>query len=406
MKKFSANAKNLRLGFFANIFEWYEFSIFAYLSKPLSQIFFPKTVPFLSYLSVWGIFSISYIVRPLGGILLGRLADRFSFRKIFIFSLLMMALPSIFIGGLPTYNQIGGSAAVLLLSLRIIQGFFAGGEFPLGLYYFSEIAEAHRKKFYISVVAVSTLCGLGLAACVAFFLFYIFSAVEVQTFAWRFPFLFCIPLSMLIFLMRLKLSQPLEKNSVSKVENNPAHLTQGILLMASIQLIFYVLMIWLPSHLIFKSITNPIYIYLGNIPALFIMGISTLLSGYYLDKYPMELKLYKGAAFFMAIGFILFFCFFVKHFYFWQYVLSGLSGIFNVTSLIFLINGFNQKNKGLSVSICYSVGAAVGGMVPFLIEALVYIKSSISALGIALTGLLLGSLACLLNKPKVNNAGG
>ena len=147
--------KTLGLAALGGALEIYDFIIFVFFALTLSQLFFPPEMPeWLRLLQSFGIFVTGYLARPLGGILMAHFADRLGRKKVFSLSILMMALPCLLIGIMPTYAQIGYLAPLLLLALRILQGAAVGGEVvaavtdepagPLDLSWLGELSAQER----------------------------------------------------------------------------------------------------------------------------------------------------------------------------------------------------------------------------------------------------------------------
>jgi MFS family permease len=128
--------------------EIYDFIIFVFFALTLSQLFFPPEMPeWLRLLQSFGIFVTGYLARPLGGILMAHFADRLGRKKVFSLSILMMALPCLLIGIMPTYAQIGYFAPLLLLLLRVFQGAAVGGEVPSAWVFVAEHAPAGHRGY-------------------------------------------------------------------------------------------------------------------------------------------------------------------------------------------------------------------------------------------------------------------
>ena len=112
--------------------EWYDFTIYTQLSKTLGKLFFPNKDPVLTQLSFWGVYALGFISRPAGAILFGHIGDSKGRGMCLLLSVLLMGIPTVLIGCLPTYNHIGLAAPILLAFLRLIQGLAMGGEFGAG----------------------------------------------------------------------------------------------------------------------------------------------------------------------------------------------------------------------------------------------------------------------------------
>lgn len=131
-----ANTQSLlKTGLVANIFEWYEFVIYAYLADILGAIFFHADDSVSGLIKAFAVFAVGYFARPLGSLFFGMLGDRIGRGYPLKITLLMMATPTALIGFLPVYADIGILAPSLLLVLRLIQGFAMGAEWPLNACY-------------------------------------------------------------------------------------------------------------------------------------------------------------------------------------------------------------------------------------------------------------------------------
>ena len=111
-----------------NAIEWFDFSVYAFLATIIGNHFFPSKEPGVSLLAAFAVFGVGFVVRPLGGIMIGRLGDRRGRKFTLIFSMLLMTAATVLIGILPVYSTIGYAAPILLVVARLGQGFAVGGE--------------------------------------------------------------------------------------------------------------------------------------------------------------------------------------------------------------------------------------------------------------------------------------
>src|SRR5260370_41066210 len=126
-----SNIKPLLLASVGSAFEFYDFVVFIFFTSTIAKLFFPPTFPdWNRQLASYTIFAAGYVVRPLGGIVMAHFGDTRGRKRVFTFSLLLMALPTLLIGLLPTYTAIGVAAPMLLLAMRLFQGIAIGGEAP------------------------------------------------------------------------------------------------------------------------------------------------------------------------------------------------------------------------------------------------------------------------------------
>lgn len=170
--------------------EYYDFIIFVFLAASIGQLFFPPDMPdWLKQLQVFGIFAAGYLARPIGGLLMAHYGDLIGRKRMFTFSLFLMAVPTFVMGLLPTYAQIGVAAPVLLLMMRLLQGAAVGGEIPGACVFVSE----HVPKKYVGLASGTLFSGFTtgilLGSLVAMAINALFPAQAVLDYAWRLPFL-------------------------------------------------------------------------------------------------------------------------------------------------------------------------------------------------------------------------
>lgn len=132
------------------LLEWYEFFLYPYLAPVISQNFFQNKAGFFDLINAMVIFAIGFISRPLGALFFGHIGDRYGRKLALIFSIIMITLPSFGIGLLPTYLQIGFAASLILLAMRLLQGFLVGGEISGAMCYLVEEAGPKRRRFLSS----------------------------------------------------------------------------------------------------------------------------------------------------------------------------------------------------------------------------------------------------------------
>jgi MFS family permease len=170
--------------------EIYDFIIFVFFALTLSQLFFPPQMPeWLRLLQSFGIFVTGYLARPLGGILMAHFADHLGRKKVFSLSILMMALPCLLIGVMPTYADIGYFAPLILLALRILQGAAVGGEVPSAWVFVAEHAPQGRRGYALGFLQAGLTFGYLIGALTATALAQLFTPQEILDYAWRLPFL-------------------------------------------------------------------------------------------------------------------------------------------------------------------------------------------------------------------------
>lgn len=170
--------------------EFYDFIVFVYLSSTVEQLFFPPEMPlWLKTLQTFGIFAIGYLIRPLGGGVMAHFGDLIGRKALFMFSILLMAIPTLLIGLLPTYATWGIAAPLLLLLLRVCQGIAFAGEGPGATTFVAEHVPRQHIGLAGGALACGFMVGLLLGVSVSYACRHAFSAADQLAFAWRLPFL-------------------------------------------------------------------------------------------------------------------------------------------------------------------------------------------------------------------------
>lgn len=190
---------------FGTFIEYYDFSVYGYVAATLSVVFFPSSDPTVALLNTFLVFGSAFAVRPLGSLFFGRLGDRAGRRVSLIASIGLMSLAAALTGMLPGYAQIGVAAPILLIILRMLQGFSTGGEIGGAASFIREWAPKERRPLYISfipgIAVLGKACAAGMAALAASFV----PQAAMESWGWRLPFLLAVPLGLLCLYLRLKI---------------------------------------------------------------------------------------------------------------------------------------------------------------------------------------------------------
>ena len=182
--------RTLGLSSLGGALEFYDFVIFVFYAKLISELFFPSTLsPFWAMLNTYGIFAAGYFFRPLGGIIMAHFGDLVGRKRLFSLSILLMALPTLGIGLMPTFESIGYAAPLLLLLMRILQGIAIGGEIPAAWTFVSEHVQEQRIGFANGVLTAGLSLGILLGALMSLFISTQYTEHEILDWAWRLPFI-------------------------------------------------------------------------------------------------------------------------------------------------------------------------------------------------------------------------
>lgn len=184
------DVKTLLLAALGGALEFYDFIIFVFFAITIGKLFFPpETADWLVQMQTYGLFAAGYLARPIGGVVMAHFGDRIGRKKMFTLSVFLMALPTLAMGLLPTYQQIGVLAPVLLLGLRLLQGAAIGGEVPGAWVFVAEHVPERRVGLACSVLTAGLTLGIMLGSSVAALVNLHFSADEILAWGWRVPFL-------------------------------------------------------------------------------------------------------------------------------------------------------------------------------------------------------------------------
>jgi len=371
----------LRVALTANTFEYYEFTLSGFMALEIGRLFFPQTGDKSAVILSFAVFAASYLTRPMGGVLLGWLGNRYGAGKVLKLSVTLMAIPTVLIASLPTYQSAGYWATGLLIALKMLQGIAMGGEVPLNMSYVSENTVGRNRGLYFACACTSGFLGTLLASLLVFMLPLIVSMLPLLlpdavahtrlSEAWRWPFLLSIPLSLWVMWMRASISEVSpDRHAFDRTPRSRpiAPLLQAAALVAFLEVNLYTVFVWLPNYL---------HLYLGvelakarelNVITLVVLSIAVLCNGYLsrwidsskiaffsvcamlLSTYPLFVLLQNGD--FLSLLWV--------HLAF-AFVGSGLLAMF----YLLLADLFKDNWKSLGLGIGFSVPTAVfGGTAP------------------------------------------
>ncbi|WP_116043420.1 MFS transporter [Amycolatopsis palatopharyngis] len=247
--------------FVGNFVEWFDYAVYGYLAATISTVFFPASDPTTGLLLTFGVFAISFLVRPLGGIVWGHIGDKVGRRAALSYSILIMSIATFAIAFLPTYSAVGIAAPILLLVIRIVQGFSASGEYAGASSFLVEYAPDGRRGLYAAVVPASTAAGLLFGSLLTALLTALLSDAQMHDWGWRLPFLLAAPMGLIGRYIRyrledtpvfkaLEVGEEVSKTPVKemfRVYRKPLLLALGATLLNAVA--FYMLLSYMPTYL-------------------------------------------------------------------------------------------------------------------------------------------------------------
>ncbi|GAB2490128.1 MFS family transporter [Comamonas humi] len=202
-----------------NLVEWFDFYVYAFSAIYFAAAFFPQGDPTAQLLNTAGVFAAGFLMRPIGGWLFGRIADRYGRKKSMLISVTMMCAGSLVIACLPTYAQIGAWAPFLLLLCRLFQGLSVGGEYGTTATYMSEVALKGQRGFFSSFQYVTLIGGQLLAVLLIVILEALLTEQQLRDFGWRIPFVFGAVSAVVAMLLRRTLHETQSKEALASKDS-------------------------------------------------------------------------------------------------------------------------------------------------------------------------------------------
>ncbi|GEM31726.1 MFS transporter [Nocardia neocaledoniensis NBRC 108232] len=185
-----------------NAVEWFDYGVYAYLATYIAASLFPGDGAGSSVLYTLLGFAVSFLIRPIGGMIWGPLGDRIGRKRVLATTIVLMAASTLCVGLIPSYEVIGIAAPILLYLLRMVQGLSAGGEYGGAATFMAEYAPDRKRGFYGSFLEVGTLAGFTLGNLVALLLVNVLDDPAMESWGWRIPFLIAAPLGLIGMYLR------------------------------------------------------------------------------------------------------------------------------------------------------------------------------------------------------------
>ncbi len=383
--------KALTLSSLGGLLEFYDFIIYALLAGYLSQLFFPETSSINGLLAVFSAYAVGYFARPFGGLIFGHFGDKYGRKKTFTISILMMALSTLLIGLLPTYETIGALAPVFLVVFRIFQGISVGGEIPGAITYISEIAP-EKKGFMTGTIFCFLTAGVAVGFIVEAVLLTIYTHQVMLDWAWRIPFILGGVFGLIAYylrrqLMDIKSFRPfIEKEfalPVTKLLKTQLwNFIYGTVLVSFGALAFVTLFIFLPSYIskvLSLKLTNFIWM---NSLGVIILSILCIAIGFCADKMSKTVLLVISCVLLLFLPTVIYGIYISQaSYYFYAILLSAIVCAFcwgNIPAI--LVELYQQDVRYTGIGFAYNLGFAVfGGLTPLIVLSVIKVTHDVSA---------------------------
>lgn len=370
------------------LIEYYDFAVYGFLAVVIAPLFFPSTSPGVSILATLAVFGVAYVARPLGGIFFGRLGDRRGRRSALVITVVCMGIACGVLGLLPTHSSVGVLAPILLVFVRLAQGFSAGGEIGGAATYIAESAPPNRRGFFGSCTPVGSTLGFAVAAAVVGLVALGTTDEQMSSWGWRIPFLLALPLAFVCLRVRLKLEdtpefeEMAEKNQVAKsplsdvVKKNPKSVLRVVGIAIAMNGSGYIGLTYFSVYLINDLGFSKDAVYWTSAISIALACATFPLSGMLTDRYGRKPVLLAGYLGYIVIALPAFMIlgatasiFVVGCVYF---VYMVLNGVVQVPAFPLFTELFPRSVRYTGVSLGFNIGTiAAGGTAPYVAAQLV-----------------------------------
>ncbi|MGM7776336.1 MFS transporter [Arthrobacter sp. KNU-44] len=381
-----------------NTMEWYDVGVFGYLITTMGPVFLPEADKSVQTLFLLGTFAATFVARPLGGVIFGWLGDKVGRQKVLATTLLLMAASTFAVGLLPGYAQIGIWAAVLLVLLKLVQGFSTGGEYAGATTFVSEYAPDKRRGFFASFLDMGSYIGFALGAALVSILQLTIGQSAMEDWGWRLPFLLAGPLGVIAVYFRSKIEESpqfqatldaqealaadaaagdaaVAKGPIGIVKAYWRQIILAMILAAAANTVGYMLTSYMPTYLTESKGYDPVHGTLLTIPVLVIMAVCIPLTGKLSDRIGRRPVLWIGAISTVVFAVPAFLLIGIGDI--WS-TLAGLALIAfpvtfyvaNLASALPALFPTSSRYGGMGIAYNFSV-AIFGGTTPFIVAALI-----------------------------------
>lgn len=374
--------------------EFYDFTIYALFSPYISHHFFANTNNVVGLIETFAVFALGYFARPLGGIVFGHLGDKFGRKSAFSLSVFIMAIATLLMGLLPSFQSIGVLAPILLMGLRLMQGFSVGGEIPGAAVFTIEHVAPKKRGVSIGIVFMCITLGNTLGAIVGVILTQLLNQEQMLAWGWRIPFILGFFLGIISYIIRKNMIEtPIFTAMLKekKLQQMPffrlltlhqVKLIQAFFLTAATSSIIS-LFLYLPTYLTNISDMTLSQAYVINVMSFLVFAVMTAVFGYCADHIDRKKLMLTGTILLMALSYPLFYGFMVlgKQFV-WVFTLgvAVIGSMINGSYVVVLTESFPANIRYSGVGFSYSLGVAIfGGLAPLTFTWLIRFFATLEA---------------------------
>lgn len=381
-----------------NTMEWYDVGVFGYLITTMGPVFLPEADTSVQTLFLLGTFAATFFARPLGGVFFGWLGDRIGRQKVLATTLILMAASTFAVGILPGYAQVGVFAAVLLVVVKLVQGFSTGGEYAGATTFVSEHAPDNQRGYFASFLDMGSYLGFAIGASLVSILQVTAGQPFMEDWGWRIPFLIAGPLGLIAIYFRLKIDESpafqanldAQKEAAKNPVGTSAAAPKGplaifkaywrniiiaMILVAAANTVGYALTSYMPTYLTENKGYDELHGTALTIPILIVMSLCIPLAGRLSDRIGRRPVLWIGAGSTVLLSVPAFLLIGVGAI--WSTLLGLAMIAFPVTFYVSNIASalpalFPTPSRYGAMGISYNFAVAIfGGTTPFIIAALI-----------------------------------
>ncbi|MGE4248144.1 MAG: MFS transporter [Parvibaculaceae bacterium] len=241
-------------GIVGNVMEWYDFAIYGFFARTIGSLYFPAEDPRTSLLAAYAVFAVGFFMRPLGAILFGHIGDRVGRGPALLWSVVAMAVPTLVMGLLPTYAEIGIWASILMLVCRMLQGLAVGGEYTSSAVFLAETAEPGKRGAATAWAVFGATGGILLGSAVGALVMNTLPLDQVVAWGWRVPFLFGVLVGVAGFILRRRMpfDKPAAKEGspmLQALREHPLAILQAVAISLVNAVAFYLIFVYIVTWL-------------------------------------------------------------------------------------------------------------------------------------------------------------
>lgn len=379
--------RTLALASLGGALEFYDFIIYVFFATVIGHLFFPVGMPdWLQQVQTFGIFAAGYLARPLGGIIMAHFGDLVGRKRMFTLSVFLMAVPTLLIGLMPTYETIGYAAPVFLLLFRVMQGAAIGGEGPGAWVFVAEHVPAKHVGLACGMLTGGLTGGIMLGSLMATGINAAFTPAEVAEWTWRIPFL----AGGVSGLVAMYLRRFLQETPVFEEMRAHAALSKELPVKQALRdhrggVILSMLVTWMLTAAVVVVILmtpalmqklhgfTPVMTLKANLAATFLLTVFAMFSGVLLDRFgAVKVGLIGGVLLIISTYALYIGAGTSPELLLPLYAFAGATvGVINVVPFV-MVNAFPPSVRFTGVSFSYNVAYAIfGGVTPLLVTALV-----------------------------------